>query len=285
MNFELNQESKLDRKWRLIHDDAATGSWNMAVDEALWEAVSSGDSVPVLRFYSWEPHCLSLGRLQKTLPPAVVQRENGEREDFEFVRRPTGGRAVWHGNEITYSICIALRDLPEDSRSVNGAYTWLSRGFLRGLQELGLRVELSTGNAKADGPNCFAATAACDFVANGKKLIGAAQGRNEYALMQHGSILLSIDDSKWRDLAGGGMEGATSIEAIVKEQGGKFSDSKWSRKRIIEALHNGFAQEFGILFEKSSKFEAELQRAQQLKSEKYEENLWNYSAKLRSCCN
>jgi lipoate-protein ligase A len=284
MAVELNQVSTSKRSWRLVHDKAATGAWNMAVDEALWEEVSKGNSAPVLRFYSWEPYCLSLGRLQKTLPTAVRERQNGQREDFDLVRRPTGGRAVWHGDEITYSICVALCDLPEDSRSVNGAYTWLSRGFLRGLQTLGLRVELSSHNAKADGPNCFSATAACDFVANGKKLIGAAQARNDYALLQHGSILLSIDDSKWLDLAGGGMEGATSIESLVKEQGDEFSNPKWARSHILQALQNGFTQEFGILFEKSSIFEAEVERAQQLKAKKYEIDSWNYGATLPSIC-
>jgi len=277
---ELNQSGASNQTWRLLLDSASSGAWNMAVDQTLWEEVSSGKSAPILRFYRWEPFCLSLGRLQKTLPPAVVQRQDGERTDFDLVRRPTGGRAVWHGNEITYSICLALKDLPEDSRSVNGAYSWLSRGFLRGLQDLGLKVELSSQNVKADGPNCFAATAACDFVANGKKLIGAAQGRNDYAILQHGSILLSIDNSKWRELAGGGMEGATSIEALVQEQGGDFSDSIWSRENIIDALQQGFNRELGMSFEKSSMFEEETIRAQQLKSEKYESDSWNYAAKL-----
>ncbi len=277
---DLKQSGASNQTWRLLLDGAASGAWNMAVDETLWEGVSSGKSVPVLRFYQWEPFCLSLGRLQKSLPPAVVQRQEGERADFDLVRRPTGGRAVWHGDEITYSICVALNDLPEDSRSVNGAYTWLSRGFLRGLQDLGLKVELSSQNVKADGPNCFAATAACDFVANGKKLIGAAQGRNDYAILQHGSILLSIDNSKWRELAGGGMEGATSIEALVKEQGGDFTDSIWSRDNIIKALQNGFTRELGMTFEKSALFEEEAVRAQQLKLEKYDADVWNYAARL-----
>ncbi|MEO6907921.1 MAG: hypothetical protein ABI210_08530, partial [Abditibacteriaceae bacterium] len=80
--------------WRLIQHGAATGAWNMAVDEALLEGARDS-GIPVLRFYSWDPACISLGRLQKV--PEVVRRSI-----FDWVRRPTGGRAVLHQHEVTY---------------------------------------------------------------------------------------------------------------------------------------------------------------------------------------
>src|SRR5262245_7678235 len=89
-------------RWRLIRDGAAAGAWNMAVDEALLRCQLEEGSAPVLRFYSWQPACLSLGRLQRQPPPAGV----------ETVRRPTGGRAVWHQHEITYSVVFPLEALP-----------------------------------------------------------------------------------------------------------------------------------------------------------------------------
>ena len=86
--------------WRLLRDEAATGARNMAVDETLLHSAARGEAT--LRFYHWQPHCLSLGRLQKSLPPAVFEGEFGR----DVVRRPTGGRAVWHAHEITYALAM-----------------------------------------------------------------------------------------------------------------------------------------------------------------------------------
>lgn len=259
------------RNWRLILDGAASGARNMARDEALWHAVSRGEVAPTLRFYAWEPHCLSLGRLQRDLPLAVQQLQSGARHDFACVRRPTGGRAVWHADEITYALALPLEILPETARGVNAAYEWLSRGFLRGLQSVDLPVELSPHNAKSRGTNCFEASAACDFVVEGRKLIGAAQCRNERALLQHGSILRSIDRARWSELAGGAMENAVSLEEI--------SPTPRSIARWQQILACGFEREFGVRFEVEAWSEGEACHSAALEA-KYASSQWNFEAKI-----
>jgi lipoate-protein ligase A len=261
-------------EWRFKCDDAANGAWNMAVDEAMLLAHAQKITPPTLRFYDFAPECLSLGRLQKQLPSAVSQ--NDSERDFDIVRRPTGGRAVWHEHEITYCAVVREELLPPDSRSVEGAYCYLSEGFLRGLRELGLPVEMAPNGVRTSGPNCFAASASCDFVARGKKLIGAAQCRVGGAILQHGSLLLSIDAEKWQNYAGGPMQSATSLQ----ELGFCFS-----RETMIEALKHGFESAVGIRWSDADSagqnFSAqELQMAQSLLNGKYQRKSWTFGAQL-----
>lgn len=252
--------------WRLLLDDPATGAWNMGVDEVLWQSVETG-ALPTLRFYSWQPFCLSVGRLQKQLPPAALHSERS----FDLVRRPTGGRAVWHAQEITYSLTTRLDFLPDDARSVNGAYNWLSNGFLLGLRELGLNVALAPSGARAQGTNCFAASAGCDFLADGKKLIGAAQCRTEEALLQHGSLLLAIDQEQWQHNAGGPMNDAVSLQSLGLE-----SDVS----TIIAALCRGFEAATGANLHEGQLSGAEHGQAAELARAKYANEAWTSNGKL-----
>ncbi|RYG68631.1 lipoate--protein ligase family protein [bacterium] len=253
--------------WRLMRDDAATGAWNMAVDEAMLLAHAAGLVPPTLRFYDWNPFCLSLGRLQKQLPPAALE----DSRDFDVVRRPTGGRSVWHSREITYSVVMREDLLPEDARSVEGAYRWLSEGFLRGLADLGLPVEMAPTGVRTNGANCFAASASCDFLADGKKLIGAAQCRKQGALLQHGSLLLDIDEGDWQHYAGGPMDGAISLAQL---------SPGLKREDVLAALGSGFARVAGGAWNEGGLSNEERQLAESLYSEKYSQEEWTLRARL-----
>ena len=249
--------------WRLLRDEAATGARNMAVDETLLHSAARGEAT--LRFYRWQPHCLSLGRLQKSLPPAVFEGEFGR----DVVRRPTGGRAVWHAHEITYALAMPLDDLPADARSVSGAYRWLSDGFSAGLRALGLPVEMAAQGVRTQGPNCFAASASCDFLVEGKKLIGAAQCRRDDALLQHGSLLLSIDRAQWQARAGGPMHEAVSLCDL----GLDVADPAVVES-VIEHLCQGFEGVTGARLHPAKLNEQEAAHAQLLESEKYRGTMW-----------
>ena len=107
MNYSSEQ-------WRLLITSPASGAWNMAVDEALLEAVGSNQSLPCLRLYAWEPPCLSIGYAQ---PFADIDRSRLADFGWDWVRRPTGGRAILHADELTYSV-IAPLDEPRVSGSV-----------------------------------------------------------------------------------------------------------------------------------------------------------------------
>ena len=254
--------------WRLLCDGAATGAHNMAVDETLLLSAARGRST--LRFYAWQPHCLSLGRLQKALPPAVFAGAIGA----DVVRRPTGGRAVWHAHEITYALAMPLDGLPADARTVSGAYRWLSDGFCAGLRELGVPAQMAAQGVRTQGPNCFAASASCDFLVEGKKLIGAAQYRRDDALLQHGSLLLSIDRAQWEARAGGPMHDAISLRDL-----GVAAVTAPDIERIIEHLCAGFERTTGARLESGVLSEAEAHGARQLRREKYEDESWTRAAR------
>ena len=191
--------------------------------------------------------------------------------DFDVVRRPTGGRAVWHAAEITYCAVVRAELLPRESRSVAGAYAYLSAGFLRGLQNLGVPVAMAPGGVRTDGANCFAASAGCDFVLGGKKLIGAAQCRKDEAILQHGSLLLSIDETQWRHTTGGAMAGATSLAALGGE---------WSKDTVIEALCDGLAAQTGSRWKTGDLSDAEASLVQLLDNQKYATPEWTLGAKI-----
>lgn len=138
--------------WRLIDEiEARDAAQNMARDEiALWQMRAS--DAPLLRFYRWNPACLSLGRFQKigSIPP------NDGEFGRDIVRRPTGGRAVWHQHEITYSVVLHEELLPANERSVTASYARISDGFLRGLQLLGIEAQIAPAAPNVVTPNIAA---------------------------------------------------------------------------------------------------------------------------------
>lgn len=253
--------------WRLIREGAFSGAWNMARDEALL-LKQDATAAPVLRFYDWNPACISLGRLQKdtTFIPADTQ--------FDWVRRPTGGRAVLHQYEITYCAVIHESYLPRESRSVIGAYNWLSAGFIAGLETLGVQAQLSSAHRRHAGvaDNCFRAAAQCDFLVDGRKLIGAAQCRNHGVILQHGALLLEIDKKAWHQVFGDAMDDAVSLRSLGIEA---------SRDTIVEALGEGLARSWNIALNESQLNEAELELASRLHLGKYSDWEWNLHGQSR----
>lgn len=255
-------------RFRLLLDPPARGALNMALDETLLKRNGGEDPSPTLRFYSWNPHCLSLGRLQKQLPPGALLLENAR--DFDVVRRPTGGRAVWHALELTYSISAPLAFLPPEAQGVQGAYEWLSRGFLLGLESLGVRSQLAPSEKRSEGgPNCFASSAACDFQVDGKKLIGAAQCRWNGAFLQHGSLLLRMNPAEWEARTGGPMNGATSLAELGLNA---------SAQEVARALGEGFTRATGAQLAEAQWSEEEREEAERLRAAKYESAAWTMGA-------
>jgi lipoyl(octanoyl) transferase len=165
----------------------------MAVDETLLDGVAAGTSPPTLRFYGWAPPAVSLGRFQE--PGEGLHLEVCCRRGWDVVRRPTGGRAVLHDQEITYSLA-----LPEQSVARAGVVTshcLFAGAFRHALARLHPSLALSPGldspQASRGNPACFAAATSADGLIAGRKLVGAAQVRRGGALLQHGSLLLRTD--------------------------------------------------------------------------------------------
>ncbi|HEU4456213.1 MAG TPA: lipoate--protein ligase family protein [Longimicrobium sp.] len=179
-------------RWRLLDTPPAPGAWNMAVDEALAESVRRGGP-PVLRLYRWRPACLSLGRNQ----PARGRYDLAAlaARGIDVVRRPTGGRAVLHDRELTYSVALSDGALG----GPRPAYAAINRALVAGLARLGVPAALQPlTDARAPAPSlapCFAAPVEGEVVAAGRKLVGSAQRRLEGVLLQHGSLPLEDDQS------------------------------------------------------------------------------------------
>ena len=188
-------EKKMDKAlktWRYLPYSVHSGPENMAIDEALLQVMAgNSDPQPVLRFYGWEPATLSLGYAQSYFKE--VNEEECRCSNIEIVRRPTGGRAVLHQYELTYSVIA-----PESDENVNGtvleSYLKISQALLKGFQTVGIPAEIvSQAIGHMGSAACFDAPSWYELVVDGRKLVGSAQVRKEGILLQHGSIILHFD--------------------------------------------------------------------------------------------
>ncbi len=182
--------------WRLLKTPPALGAWNMAVDEAILEAVGRGEVPATLRLFAWEPPCLSLGYAQ---PIADVDQARLAERGWQMVRRPTGGRAILHTDELTYSVIAPLAE-PRLAGSVLESYQRLSQALLSALQRLGLAAQSQEQAGQppsaAKGPVCFEVPSNYEITAEGRKLIGSAQARRKDGVLQHGTLPLTGDLSR-----------------------------------------------------------------------------------------
>ena len=174
--------------WLYSIEPELDGDANMRRDEAMAEACRI-DSRPRLRLYSWRPWTLSLGHHQDD---ASIDRVGLERAGYGIVRRPTGGRAVFHAEELTYAVAM-----PASGDSVHDTYARISEALRRGLAHVGADVTFARSQpdfrehyAVDDSASCFSASALNELVWNGRKLVGSAQRRYAHVLLQHGSLLV-----------------------------------------------------------------------------------------------
>lgn len=207
----------MSRPWRLLIDGSASGPFNMGVDEALLETAIR-DGRPSVRFYSWQGPWLSLGYGQRR----DAKREN-ERLFVGVVRRSTGGRAVLHGCDLTYSVAAPARLLPD---GLQATYALIATAIAGALCGLGVPVSRAVNLVEPvdsiempisrSGPqfDCFAVSATDELCVGGRKLVGSAQRRVTGGVLQHGSIRLRADPSHVRAAVGFGDGVATSLAEL-----------------------------------------------------------------------
>lgn len=226
--------------WLLSLEGPQEGAWLMATDEALVDFVARTGQ-RVLRFYAWQRPTLSLGYAQRV--SRSIDRAEAERLGLDVVRRPSGGGAVCHDDEVTYSIFLPEADLPGDIRL---ACARISRGLARGLKLLGAQVDAVLQPGKSDNPVCFAVPGAFELTAHGKKLVGSAQWRKRGVAAQHGSIPLRWHPEHWLSVFPAAFHSAFFAHAIALNE--LLPEQLLDTQRVRDALVEGFAKDFGISF-------------------------------------
>ena len=258
-------------------DGPRPGAENMAVDEAIAQAVAAGESPPTFRLYAWEPACVSLGRNQ---PFTALDAARCADRGYDIVRRPTGGRAILHTDELTYSM-IAPDDHPLMQGMILDVYLAISRGLRAGLGRMGLDADTAPEGNRA-GPDasaaCFEAPSAYEIVVGGRKLLGSAQNRRAGYVLQHGSLPLTGDLTRLIDCL------ATADEAEREALRGSLRDHAITVEEALgrrvefetaaAALTAGMADALGIEFADGSLTEAEQACAAELIRDKYGNPTW-----------
>ncbi len=206
---------------KLIRYSVHTGSENMKIDsDLLDECIENRVKEPIFRLYGWNPMCISLGRNQK---------EHFQVQNIDVVRRITGGRALLHDNEITYSFVAPISEIP-NGENVAGSYKYISGILIEFFRTIGIQLDFG-GSKKVSAKNdyCMLISTGADVCFNGKKLIGSAQCRKNGYILQHGSILFDYDKCFLENLFNEKIEGITSVKEVLP---------KFEKKYLVEKLED-----------------------------------------------
>jgi lipoyl(octanoyl) transferase len=271
--------------WRFIDSGNRSPSFNMALDEALLDWHSEGKIPPVIRFYGWEPATLSIGYFQKV--EKEIDLEAVKAHGLGFVRRPTGGRGVLHEHELTYSVIVS-EDHPEMPKTVTEAYRVISEGILKGFHQLGLEAYFAVPKTDEErsalkNPRsavCFDAPSWYELVVEGRKVAGSAQTRQKGVILQHGAILLDLDEDKLFSLfkypnerVKERMKSAFKNKAVAINE---ISPRRITLEEAKEAFYKGFAEGLNIELESYQLTEEELDYVNKIAKERYESDEWNF---------
>ncbi len=259
------------QEFRLILDGAHDGAANMARDEAILSAVSAGRQPPTLRLYAWQPPAISLGQSQRI---ASVNEARCAADGLGIVRRPTGGLAILHADELTYSIALPIQH-PLAEGDVMTSYCRIARAILRALSLLGVpdpRADRVSPQDKAKGPVCFEAPSDYEVVGAGKKLVGSAQWRRLDGVLQHGSLPLRGDIARICDYLfdAPAPERVRAHAATLEE----VINRVVSWKEAAAAWQQAFAETLGIRFVPAALSEEEQSAAAELRATKYAHDKW-----------
>jgi lipoyl(octanoyl) transferase len=271
--------------WRFIDSGNCSPSYNMALDEPLMEWHSEGKIPPTIRFYGWDPATLSIGYFQKV--EKEINLDAVKEHGLGFVRRPTGGRGVLHEHELTYSVIVS-EEHPEMPKTVTEAYRVISEGILKGFQGLGLEAyfavpktaEEREGLKNPRSAVCFDAPSWYELVVEGRKVAGSAQTRQKGVILQHGSILLDLDEDKLfslfnypSDRVKERMQRAFKSKAVAMNE---ISSETVTMDMAKEAFKKGFEEGLNIHLEPYELSEEETQYVVDLAKTRYESDDWNF---------
>jgi lipoate-protein ligase A len=271
--------------WRFIDSGNCSPFFNMALDEALLDWNSEGIIPPTIRFYGWNPATLSVGYFQKA--EKEIDLEAVEKYGLGFVRRPTGGRGVLHDQELTYSVIVS-EEHPDMPKTVTEAYRVISEGILQGFRELGLDAYFAVPKTEEERQGlknprsavCFDAPSWYELVVEGRKVAGSAQTRQKGVILQHGSILLDLDEEKLFNLF------KYPSERVKERMQKNFKNKAVAVNALREipvtideakaAFKKGFEKGLDITLEPYTLSVDEQAYVEKIAKEKYSTEEWNY---------
>lgn len=265
------------KKWRFIDTGSCDAAYNMAIDEAIAHCVSQRQDPPALRFYGWTQPSVSLGYFQGI---SDVDLEYCTSRHIPVIRRPTGGRAILHGNEITYSF-TTLTTSGLFSNGLLDSYRKLSEAFSRAFILYGIMPEnkLIMKRGRSSGrrpqqhnPLCFASTSYGEMTVDSRKIIGSAQKRWRNVLLQQGSIPVKPDTKEMSKIFKIGFQKPPDTMFVgLSELIPDFNNETFKY-----AIRTAFEERFHITFTPSSPSDEEITLAVKLKTEKYQTAEWNF---------
>ena len=271
----------LPQRWRFLNTGNREAAYNMALDETLLLRHEAGGTPPTLRVYGWSTPTLSLGYAQKACQ--AVNLAACQQYGVAVVRRPTGGRAVLHDNEVTYSVVLPTT-LSYGPDTLTEHYRRIGLALATALQGLGLAVHLERSRRSAqprraaDSPACFAAIARYELSVAGKKIVGSAQKRLQHTLLQHGSMPLQMERQRLFQCLqvppehryAFVQEAYTTMTAI-----NEIAPTPVTASMLHEALRQGFGDIFGVDIVAAPLLPEEERLAYELHTTKYASVVWN----------
>jgi len=242
--------------WTFVDSGELTGAENMALDESLARSLAAGEGGPVLRVFRWRPWAISLGYNQRAEDLDAARCAS---DGIDIVRRPTGGRAILHAEELTYSVVMRT-----GRKSVLQVYNEISAALVRGLALYGVEASLQKSQPDFAGEYrsatsipCFTSSARYEIEWRGRKLVGSAQrrfgGPEADAVLQHGSILCGAAHLRLADyLAQGDAAARERIRALLRAKTADLSaitGSPVALDRLGACIRQGFAEAWGVTFD------------------------------------
>lgn len=269
-------------KWRLLKHRISSAFENMAIDEAIFRETVAKQKPPTLRFFGWHPSAVSIGYFQNVDEEINVERCRATGVDI--VRRMTGGKAVYHHDEVTYSLTASgvEKIFPDD---IILTYELISRGLVRGLSILGISADPAVVDGAALkkktklSSTCFWAPSTRELLVGGKKICGSAQVRTRGAFLQHGSMLMTFDGSATAALTLPSCSETlcqrlkNSVTAINEQLAHPAS-----AEDISDALQKGLSEQLQVEFSEGGLTPSERRLTDEL-LQKYTSNAWNFTRK------
>jgi lipoate-protein ligase A len=247
-------------RWFLLDDRPSSGAFNMACDELLLARAERGSTPPVLRLYSFGNPTITFGFHQR--PERIIDIDAARRASIDIVRRYTGGRALLHEGELTYSVAARSGDGPFGEH-LQRTYLRISGALAEALRELGVEASVSAGKAGAGDRGlarpCLGSVSRHEITVGGRKIVASAQRRTNRSLLQHGSILLDGSSARIVDYLKGEWGPIGDRITSVREEAGR----NVSRAEMKEAVIEAFERVFGMSLDRlpiTPAFSEELER-------------------------